>query len=148
MNRLLPVFTLVVASCLMVGCGHAKHSKSGVSGPGMNVKREAQLLALASGRMSCPEQSLVPAFVESSEKNLHLYRVAGCNATFNALLHCIAGVCNWVEMPDQRAAQEMACPVEQLQVKYMGDATYSYTGCGKSANYAHRKLHWEGGVTQ
>jgi hypothetical protein len=146
MDRLLRVFVVSAVSlvCLAAGCSHSKGSRTGVSGPGMTSKREAGLLELASREMHCPEDSLVPAFLESSEKNLHLYRVAGCNVTFNVLLHCI-GVCLWVEMPDKRAAQELGCPSEQLQMKYVGGGGYSYSGCGKSGTWVHKANHWEGG---
>lgn len=148
MNRTPLLLAVVAGLSMLAACGHSKHSKSGVSGPQMNDKREAALLELAAKQLNCPEQGLVPAYVESDEKNLFLYRVAGCNLTYNALLHCVARVCNWIEMPDARAASELGCPAEQLQMKYLGNVSYSYSGCGRSATYTHVKLHWEGGPTQ
>lgn len=139
MKRLLFCALLVATS---LACSHSKRARTGVSGPGMNARREAGLLEMASLNMKCPEDSLVPAFIESSQRNLHLYRVAGCNQTFNALLHCI-GVCLWVEMPDQRAARELGCNREELELRHLDGATYAYSGCGKSAVYTHRNNHWE-----
>lgn len=139
MNRLFLGLLLVATS---LACSHSRRSRTGVSGPGMNARREAGLLQLGALKLKCPEDSLVPAFIESSQRNLHLYRVAGCNKTFNVLLHCI-GVCLWVEMPDQRAAQELGCKAEELELRHLDGATYMYSGCGKSAAYTHRNNRWE-----
>jgi hypothetical protein len=111
----------------------------------MNARREAALLALASPAMRCPSDALVPAFVESSGKSLHVYRVAGCGVTFNAVLRC-AGACQWLALPDKRAAEALGCPVEQLELKHLDSGAWSYTGCGRAVAYTERADRWVGGA--
>lgn len=131
--------TLVVvcaASLFAVGCRHARGS---ISGPAMNPKREANLMTSASARLNCPAEQLTPTFVQSLEPNLHLYQVVGCNGTYASLLHC-TGVCTWREMPDARAATDLACPPEQVARAYAGSGNFTYSGCGKSTTYLHKGL--------
>ncbi|MFT3713160.1 MAG: hypothetical protein QM817_36360 [Archangium sp.] len=121
-----------VAAMATSGCRHRRIST--VSGPGMNVKREAALLEAAEIRLGC-SQNLVGAFEVSLESNYHVYRVDGCGKRFYALLHC-TGICNWREAPEMRAESELQCPAAQLTRAYEPVMhVFTISGCGRTAQY-------------
>lgn len=129
---------LVVASVVAVlvsGC--RAHATSSVQGPGMNAKRESTLIDLASKELSCPNAELKAAFLESVEKNAHIYRVSGCNKTYDSILFCFAGTCSWNETPEKRAAFDLQCPQEQLKRSYLGNGTFGMSGCDKTMTYLY-----------
>lgn len=136
MNRSALIVVAFAVAFASVGC---RHSRSSITGPGMNSKREASLLITAAARLNCPADQLTPTFVQSLEKNLHLYQVVGCGSSYGSLLHCI-GVCNWREMPDGRAATELGCPAEKVTRSYAGNGNFTYAGCEKSVTYLHKGL--------
>jgi hypothetical protein len=122
---------MCLAAALVAGCRHRRVST--VSGPGMNVKREAALLEAAQVRLGCSQ--LVGAFEASLEANYHVYRVDGCGKRFYALLHC-TGICNWREAPEMRAESELQCPATQLTRTYEPYShVFTINGCGRVAQY-------------
>lgn len=133
--RSLPLVLSLVVSAFLVGC--RAHGTS-VQGPGMTAKREANLLELASRDLQCPTTSLSAAFVESVERNAHIYRVTGCEKTFDAALVCPLGSCIWYETPERRAAFDLQCPREQLTRTYLGNSAFGMAGCGRTITYLLR----------
>ncbi len=132
LSRVALVSVLVVVLPLLA-CSHARAS---ISGPGMNAKREANLLELASAETGCPAAELKPSFVKSLRSNLHEYAVDGCGKHFQANLFC-AGVCVWQDgsAARKRAAFDLQCPIEQVsQVELPGDAI-GMSGCGRTITY-------------
>ena len=124
---------LVVLAGVVSGCAHS--AAGSIAGPGMNAKREANLLAAAAKDLGCPQESLTTAFVESIEKNAHIYRVSGCEKTYDSILFCAAGVCSWNETPEKRASFDLQCPREQLKRTYLGDGTFGMSGCDRTITY-------------
>jgi hypothetical protein len=122
------------------GCAHKKQST--IVGPGMNAKREANLLQLAGKELNCTSENMVGQFKESLEKNVHVYAVDGCTGHYEALLHCL-GVCVWVELPDRRATFDLQCPApNELKRTYLGNGMFGMTGCGKSITYVNSEGRW------
>ncbi len=135
MNKLTWV---VVLGVVVTGCRHRPELT--VEGPGMNRKREASLYVNAQGELQCPKQQLNARFVNSLEGNVHAYQVDGCGKSMQALLHCVAGVCNWLEVPEKRASLDLQCPREQITRQYLASGTFGMLGCGRSITY-----HYIGG---
>ena len=124
---------LLVLVTLGSACGRRRVGPS-ITGPGMNNKREAQLLQQAEAQLQCHE-GLVGAFEGSLETNYHAYRVDGCGKRFHALLHC-TGICNWRQGPERLAESDLQCPAIQLSRTYSAQTnTFEVTGCGRSARY-------------
>lgn len=126
---------VVAAAAIVSGC--RAHSTATVVGPGMNAKREANLFANASKELACPTQGMTAAFVESIEGNAHIYRVTGCQKTFDSILFCMMGTCSWVETPEKRASFDLQCAQEELKRTYLGNATFGVAGCGKTITYLY-----------
>lgn len=125
----------LVVGVVVSGC--RAHSSAKALGPGMNAKREANLIETASKELACPNDQLTPSFVESIEGNAHIYRVSGCNKTYDSILFCMMGTCSWTETPEKRAAFDLQCPPEQLKRTYLGNATFGMAGCGKTISYLY-----------
>jgi hypothetical protein len=138
------LFSLVVG---VVVSGCRAHSGAKALGPGMNAKREANLIEMASKELACPNDQLAPSFVESIEGNAHIYRVTGCSKTYDSILFCMMGTCSWTETPDKRAAFDLQCPQEQLKRTYLGNATFGMAGCGKTVSYLYVNGRLVGNVT-
>jgi hypothetical protein len=130
----MPRFPLLVSLCLLAAC--ATQRAATITGPGMNAKREASLMTLASGKISCDAGLLTGAFIESLERNFHLYRATGCGQTFEVFLLCVPmGGCQWVETPDTRAAFDLQCAKEKLSRTYLGSGTFGVAGCDRTITY-------------
>lgn len=130
----------LMAALLAVGVTGCRAHTS-VEGPGMNARREANLLDDAARTLGCAREALKPAFVESIQRNAHVYRVDGCGRSHVAVLRC-TGVCAWVEAPKATAAAELKCESEPLQTAYVGNGNFTVSGCGRSVPfmYAHGRL--------
>ena len=126
---------LLLLTLAMVSCTGPR-----VSGPGINNRRAASLFEQASRELQCPEGELNGEYVQSIERNLHAYTVTGCGRQTTALLHCIAGVCQWRETPEQRATVDLQCPREQLSRLVQGDR-FIMSGCGRVQAYGFVRGH-------
>lgn len=131
--RSLLFFVGSVVVVALSGC--RAHGGTTLQGPGINAKREANLMSSASTELQCPADQLKASFVESIEKNAHIYRVVGCEKTYETVLFCMMGNCSWNETPEKRASFDLQCPREQLTRTYLGSATFGMAGCGKTITY-------------
>lgn len=120
---------------LVIGGAVSSCAHSTVVGRGMNAKREANLRAAASTELACPEEGLTVSFLESIEKNSHIYRVTGCSKIYESILICMMGTCAWLEMPEKRASFDLQCPREQITRTYLGSGTFGMRGCEKTITY-------------
>jgi hypothetical protein len=74
-------FFLVVA---VLGVASCRTPRSETSGPGLNPKRESALLEIASRELNCDREQLAVTYVDSIERNAHIYRADGCQKTYEA----------------------------------------------------------------
>ena len=139
MTRLPRALALVLATASVLGCSASRsESKADTDGAAgafpqvadMNKKRWANGLEKAAKELGCAQGQLTH---ESLGSGRFVFRGAGKEVEY--ALYCSAGSCVWLDDLRTRAAFDLNCPREQLQLTFIDEKTRGVSGCDKRATY-------------